>query len=75
METVGNAMFLISAAMLLLLLVCLFFAGLEPESKKQDNQELNNEVEALKNTCFKRISEIEVRLKKLESEVKENEQH
>jgi hypothetical protein len=72
METVGNAMLLISAAMMLLLFVCLFFAGLEPESKKQDNQELNNEVEALKNTCFEHIAEIEVRLNKLESEVEEN---
>lgn len=71
METVGNAMLLILTAALLFLFVYSLF----PESKKQDSQELNNEVEALKNTCFKHIAEIEVRLNKLESEVKENEQH
>lgn len=73
METVGNAMLLISTATLLFPFVCLFFAAFNPESRKQDIQELNNEVEALKNTCFKRIAEIEVRLNKLESEVEENE--
>lgn len=73
MEIVGNAMLLILTATLLFPFVCLFFAVFKPESKKQDNQELNNEVEALKNTCFKRIAEIEVRLYKLESEGEENE--
>lgn len=69
METVGNVMLLISTATLLLPFVYLFFAVLfKPESKKQDTQKLNIEVEALKNTCFKHIAEIEVRLKKLESE-------
>lgn len=46
-------MLLILTATLLFPFVCLFFDVFKPESKKQDNQELNNE---------------EVRLKKLEEE-------
>lgn len=54
------------AAFVVLLSVQVCYAHTEIKSLKIKH-------EALKNTCFKHIVEIEVRLNKLESEVEENE--